>query len=88
MPLFRRPRWRRKMSKVVEKFIERGEYPVYKLGGVTYVPHFQNDSVFVGPGHDKSGIAYRASYLIGLGAKEERAMLWKRGTSSVIKNVL
>lgn len=76
------------MSKVVEKVIERDEYSVYKLGGVTYVPHFQNDSVFVGPGHDKTGIAYSANYLAGVGAKEEKAMLWRRGKVTTIRNVL
>lgn len=75
-------------KKMVENESERAIYTVYTLGGVTYVPHFQNDSVFVGPGYDESGIAYSAQYLIAAGAQPQEASLWRRGTSSRIKNVL
>jgi hypothetical protein len=63
-------------------------YTVYTLGEVTYVPHFDNASVFVGPGYRKGGTAYSADYLKKLGAVAGERLLWTRSAYGVVPNVI
>ena len=51
----------------------------YKLNGVTYVPHFRNVAVFVGPGYPRhTKQRYTADELVAAGAVKAVAMLWSR----------
>lgn len=55
------------------------ETTVYVKNGVTYVPHYRNISVFVGPGYPRYTRARYAEHeLIDAGAKREERMLWTR----------
>jgi len=67
---------------------EHYEYSVLTLNGITYVPHYGNLSVYVGPGYSLGGTAFSANYLKKKGAKESKKFLWHRGTFEVVPNVL
>jgi hypothetical protein len=69
------------------KVAERDNYPVYTVNGITYVPHFYNDSFFVGPDYARNNRAYTPEFLIRNGARKETAYLWKRGTTGRVENV-
>lgn len=61
------------------------ETTVYKKHGVTYVPHYRNSSVFVGPGYPRFTRARYAEHeLIDAGAKRETMMLWTRSHFGVV----
>lgn len=52
---------------------------VYKKNGVTYVPHYRNWSIYVGPGYPHAcKEKYTAEELIAAGATKDIAMLWSR----------
>jgi len=73
------------MSQQVE---ERLPYTVYVLKGITYVPHYRNESVYVGPAYDWNQTAYSPEYLQRQGASVGTLYLWKRGISGQIPNVM
>lgn len=50
----------------------------YELRGVTIVPHYTVDGVYVGPG----GVQYSATQLIRKGATRTQTMLWPRARAS------
>lgn len=55
------------------------ETTVYTLKGVTYVPHYRNPSVYVGPGYPRfNQTRYAAHELIDAGAKSREMLLWSR----------
>ena len=57
-------------------------YPteVYKKDGITYVPHYRNSSIFVGPGYPHANKKrYTAAELTSVGASREIGMFWSRG---------
>jgi hypothetical protein len=58
---------------------------VYYYNEIMYVPHYQNNSFFVGPGyptHNK--FRYSAHDLIQAGARKDVYPLWSRGISNPI----
>lgn len=64
---------------------ELEEYPVYVLNGIPYVPHYRNDSVYVGPGYGKHNFdTYSYKELLLMGAKEKTEALWMRGTNGIV----
>lgn len=51
----------------------------YLLDGVTFLPHYQEPGLFVGPGYGKHNRRrYTASSLRALGAEPTVMMLWER----------
>lgn len=59
------------------------EYVVYDYEGITYVPHYRNSSIFVGPGYPKQNKhRYSDKELQMLGAKPRVALLWQRENTS------
>jgi len=59
----------------------------YKGNGVTYLPHYRNQSVFIGPGYPKrSSKLWTESELEKAGAKRIVTMLWERGTTGVVNS--
>jgi hypothetical protein len=56
----------------------------YKLGGITYVPHYRNSSVYVGPGYHLTHKRYSAEQLVLAGAAAVTQMLWIRGNYGVV----
>lgn len=56
-------------------------YPteVYEKDGVTYVPHYRNSSIYIGPGYPHaSSKRYTAEQLVAAGAQKGVRMLWSR----------
>ena len=52
---------------------------VYKKDGVTYVPHYRNSSIYVGPGYPHTcNKRYTAEELIAAAATKDIGMLWSR----------
>lgn len=63
------------------------ETTVYKKNGVTYVPHYRNPSVYVGPGYPKFTLArYSVSELIAAGAESKTMMLWPRSLYGTVSD--
>ncbi len=66
---------------------DRFEAIVYELNGITYVPHYRNDSIYVGPGyplHNKN--RYSDVDLQVMGAQPKPMMLWSRGKNGAVSN--
>lgn len=60
----------------------------YKLGGITYLPHYRNWNVFVGPGYPRATRRrYTSTELVNAGAVAVEQMLWSRGEHGVINDV-
>jgi hypothetical protein len=57
----------------------------YQANGVTYLPHYRNDSLFVGPGYPKqSSTVYTVDDLLKAGATRINLMLWARGKTGAV----
>ena len=60
----------------------------YMLDGVTYVPHFRNSSIFVGPGYPRlNKNRFSKDLLLGLGAKPKMELLWPRATLGAVTDI-
>jgi len=60
----------------------------YKLKDVTYVPHYRNSSLYVGPGYPKfNRTTYSAAELVLAGAASVHEMLWSRANHGIINEV-
>jgi hypothetical protein len=60
----------------------------YKLQDVTYVPHYRNSSLYVGPGYPKfTRRVYTAAELVLAGAASVQEMLWSRGTYGTVNEI-
>lgn len=58
------------------------EYVVYDLRGVSYVPHFRNKNIYVGPGYPRHNLTRFTDLELQLmGAKPRVEHLWHRGDS-------
>jgi hypothetical protein len=63
------------------------EQIVYDLKGITYVPHYRNNSIFVGPGYPRhTNTRYSDVELMMLGAKPRAEFLWSRGTTGEVSD--
>jgi hypothetical protein len=63
------------------------EQTAYQKNGVIFVPHYRNNSVFVGPGyprHNKN--TYTEAALVEAGAVKQPRFLWSRGTAGAVNN--
>lgn len=61
---------------------DKQEYVVYDLNGITYLPHYRNKNVFVGPGYPFNNMTRYTDLELQLrGAKPRSMMLWHRGDS-------
>jgi hypothetical protein len=62
-----------------------GAQITYKIRDVTYVPHFRNSEIFVGPGYPRvNKDRYSAAQLIAAGAVATSNLLWSRGIHGVV----
>ena len=60
----------------------------YKLKDVTYVPHYRNCHLYVGPGYPKfNRTTYSAAELVLAGAAAVHEMLWNRANHGIINEV-
>jgi hypothetical protein len=63
------------------------ETPVFDLRGITYLPHYRNKDIYVGPGYPTHNMTrYSASELMLKGATPRVAMLWSRGTGGRVSD--
>lgn len=61
---------------------DKYEHVVYDYGGITYVPHYRNKNIFVGPGYPFNNTTRYTDLELQLrGAKPRTMMLWNRGNS-------
>lgn len=66
---------------------DRFETLTYVLNGITYVPHFRNAHIYVGPGYPRHNLnRYSAAELENMGAKQRVDMLWSRGSSDRVSD--
>lgn len=71
-------------AKVDEK-AELFKYTVFKLKGITYIPHYRDSKRYVGPGYPRHQTdVFTAGELFSRGATPEIAMLWKRSEYGII----
>jgi hypothetical protein len=60
----------------------------YKLHDVTYVPHYRNSGVYVGPGYPKfTRRVYTAAELVLAGAASVHEMLWSRANHGIVNEI-
>ena len=58
---------------------------VYRLGQITYLPHYRNDLVFVGPGYPRHTQAqYSVMDLLAAGAEKDTLALWRRSSGGTV----
>ena len=63
----------------MEEKNEKAQYVVYKLNGITYVPHYKDYKYYVSPGFPKAnGNIFTPDELIAAGATPHGMFLWKR----------
>jgi hypothetical protein len=64
---------------------DRCDRTAYVLKGITYVPHYRNENVFVGPGYGKHNFTrYSGAELMLMGATPTTEHLWLRGTNGTV----
>lgn len=56
----------------------------YKLKNVTYVPHYRNNSLYVGPGYPRVNRTYTAAELVLAGAASVHELLWSRANHGIV----
>lgn len=70
------------MTEKIPTYAELFPSVVYKLRGITYVPHYKNPDAYVGPGYPNNGrIWYTREQLLAAGAKESVQQLLARSTT-------
>ena len=63
------------------------EQTTYRKDGITFVPHFRNNNVFIGPGYPRHNQnRYTEAQLLEAGAVKQPRFLWSRGTAGVVNN--
>lgn len=63
-----------------KEIADRIENICYQANGITYVPHFRNKNIFVGPGYPRFTLkTYSHNELAEAGAYKLVKMLWNRG---------
>lgn len=73
------------MTKPNTPYAEREVYDAYVYQGVTYVPHYRNLSVYVGPGYPiHTQKRWSAEELVEAGATPKQTALWVRGTYGTV----
>lgn len=73
---------------VIHDTTPRVENYAYQVNGVTYLPHYRNESLFVGPGYPRlSNHVYTAEDLNKVGANRITLMLWPRGKVGVVNHI-
>jgi hypothetical protein len=53
---------------------------VFKLGEITYLPHYSHKGLYVGPG--RSSVSYTELQLTNNGAKASTEFLWERNNDT------
>ena len=68
---------------------EKKDYLTYNLNGITYLPHYQNSNLYIGPGyprHNKN--IYKPDDLLAVGAKAVMLHIWKRMENGIPTELL
>jgi hypothetical protein len=60
----------------------------YKIKGVTYVPHYRNSSIYVGPGYPRFTRArFSEAELLNAGAVAGHTTLWVRANHGIVTDI-
>lgn len=66
---------------------EKRHYMVYTVDGITYLPHYQNQAKYVGPGYPKHNKKlFEPWELAAMGCKNKMEYLWKRTEFGKVKS--
>jgi len=61
------------------EYAEKKDYVTFKLNGITYLPHYQDSKLFVGPGYSRhTKTVYTSTQMLEAGAKASIMHLWRR----------
>jgi hypothetical protein len=61
---------------------------VFIKDGITYVPHYRNINIFVGPGYGKdNSTRYSEIQLLSMGAEKAYMFLWPRSMHGIVSEV-
>ena len=64
------------------------EAVIFVKDEITYVPHYRNSSVFVGPGYGKHNVKQYSEFeLFRMGAEKAFKFLWHRGTHGTVNAI-
>ena len=64
---------------------EHFEVLTFVRNGITFLPHYRNRHVFVGPGYPRfTQQHYSVTDLVNAGAKEDTEYLWQRSDHGVV----
>lgn len=64
---------------------EHFEVLTFVRNGITFLPHYRNRHIFVGPGYGRHNVnRYSQQELLLLGAKPVTQMLWHRGSEGIV----
>ena len=73
---------------MVKDTAETKDYLTFELNGVTYLPHYQNSKLFVGPGYPRlNKKLYTADDFLKAGAKGRTTQLWHRAEHVTILGI-
>jgi hypothetical protein len=63
----------------MKDYAEKKDYLTFKLDGITYLPHYQDAKLFVGPGYPRlTKAVFTSDELLQAGAKASMLHLWIR----------
>lgn len=66
-------------------YSEKFDAIVYQLNGITYLPHYRNKEIFVGPGYPRQAPQrFSGAELEEMGAVKTLKNLWVRGAYGVV----
>jgi hypothetical protein len=65
---------------------EKFQTKVYRLNEVTFLPHYRNHNIYVGPGYPIHKQRYSEADLLTMGATPDIMMLWSRGVSGSVSD--
>ena len=73
------------MKRYTHEEAPRDSYTAMQLGDITYLPHYRNKSIFVGPGYPHlNGSRFSQDELFRAGAKTVEMSLWIRNEHGVV----
>ena len=71
---------------MIKDTVETKDYLTFKIDGVTYLPHYKDSKLFVGPGYPvHNDTIYTSTDLLEAGAKASMKNLWVRVEHSLGK---
>jgi hypothetical protein len=68
---------------------EKKDYLTFTLNEITYLPHYQDAKLYVGPGYPRQNKSvYTSAELLAKGAKASMLHIWKRAEHGKVQSTL